>query len=278
MFVLSLSVSDFCMGLYLCFIGLADAQYRGIYLFEEASWKQSPLCGIAGFFSFLSNEVSAFMICLITLDRFIVLRFPFSTVRFKGKSALAAIATAWCVGVLLAGLPLLPALSHWNFYSQTSICIPLPVTRTDFDGKGYSFGVMIVFNFLLFVMIALGQASIYWSIRSNKMEVTDDSSKSQNLTIARRLITIVVSDFFCWFPIGLLGLLAFFGTPIPGEVNVVMAIFVLPLNSALNPFLYTYNLLAEKWRIKRETKTIADLTRKIKAGEIDIRKINTEGR
>nr|KAG5713625.1 hypothetical protein BaRGS_024673 [Batillaria attramentaria] len=38
------------------------------------------------------------------------------------------------------------------------------------------------------------------------------------------------------------------GTPIPGEVSVVMAIFVLPLNSALNPFLYTFNMLVEKRR------------------------------
>ena len=37
------------------------------------------------------------MICLITLDRFLVLKFPFSSVRFKGKSALAATALAWMV-------------------------------------------------------------------------------------------------------------------------------------------------------------------------------------
>ena len=57
-----------------------------------------------------------------------------------------------------------------------------------------------------------------------------------------------MSDFLCWFPIGLLGLLASSGTPFPGEISVAMAIFVLPFNSALNPFLYTLNVVLEKRR------------------------------
>jgi hypothetical protein len=32
------------------------------------------------------------------------------------------------------------------------------------------------------------------------------------------------------------------------QLNVGVAIFVLPFNSALNPFLYTINILLEKWR------------------------------
>ena len=86
--------------------------------------------------------------------------------------------------------------------------------------------------------------------------MSNTDSASQNLTIARRLITVVVSDFLCWFPIGLLGLLAFSGTAISGEVNVAMAIFVLPLNSALNPFLYTYNIIAEKRRRRKEKELV----------------------
>nr|KAG5709977.1 hypothetical protein BaRGS_030019 [Batillaria attramentaria] len=111
---------------------------------------------------------------------------------------------------------------------------------------------MIIFNFVLFVCIATGQVVIYWSIQANSMTAADTSKQSKDLTIARRLITVVVSDFLCWFPIGLLGVLASAGTPIPGEVNVVMAIVVLPVNSVLNPFLYTLNILLERRRRARE--------------------------
>ena len=105
--------------------------------------------------------------------------------------------------------------------------------------------VMIILNFVLFLLIAVGQTFIYWSVRSNSIS-SSKKTGSRDATIARRLTTIVLSDFLCWFPIGLLGVLASTGTPIPGELSVAVALFVLPFNSALNPFLYTFNVLMEK--------------------------------
>ncbi|XP_076439120.1 uncharacterized protein LOC143277993 [Babylonia areolata] len=161
-FVIHLCMSDFFMGVYLLIIGLADRVYAGSYLWNESSWKRSTVCRISGFVSLLSCEVSSFLICLITLDRFLVIRFPFSRLRFGVTSAIVACTVSWGLGMILASIPLLPVTSHWGFYSQTGICIPLPVTRTDFPGRHYSFGVMIVFNLILFLMIAAGQTLIYF--------------------------------------------------------------------------------------------------------------------
>nr|KAG5703701.1 hypothetical protein BaRGS_022990 [Batillaria attramentaria] len=219
----------------------------------DEDWRTSPACEFAGFLSLVSSEVSAFNICLITVDRFLVLRFPFSRVRFRNWSTAVACGITWVVGILLAAIPLLPMTSHWEFYSQNGICIPLPVTRHSFHGHGYSFGVMIVLNFVLFLFIAVGQVFIYWSVKTNSVATTKKNS-SRDATIARRLTTIVLSDFLCWFPIGLLGLLASTGTPISSEVNVGIAIFVLPFNSALNPFLYTLNIIWEKRRKASESR------------------------
>nr|KAG5687742.1 hypothetical protein BaRGS_028404 [Batillaria attramentaria] len=169
---------------------------------------------------------------------------------------------AWVLGVTLAAVPLLPVTVHWEFYSQSGICIPLPVTRRSFEGRGYSFGVMIVFNFIQFLLIAAGQAAIFRSVKANIL-TTDKNQKSKDIIIARRLISVAVSDFLCWFPIGLLGVLASAGVPIPGQVNVVMAIFVLPVNSALNPFLYTFNLIMERRRESYEKKLLVSLEAKM---------------
>ncbi|KAL8590308.1 hypothetical protein ACOMHN_006424 [Nucella lapillus] len=171
---------------------------------------------------------------------------------FKKKSAHVACMIVWTIGVVFAGIPLLPVTAHWQFYSQNGICIPLPITRNDFAGHDYSFGVIIIVNFILFLLIAAGQVFIYWSIRTNSMAAGDSNKKSNDLTIARRLITIAMSDFLCWFPIGLLGLLASIGVPVPGEVSVAIAIIILPVNSAINPFLYTLNMLMERRRRARE--------------------------
>ena len=250
-FVTNLSMADLLMGVYIAVIGVADELFRGKYLFVDLKWTHSMACKVAGFLSLLSCEVSALVIWLITLDRFVVLHFPFSSAHFQRTSAAAVCLMMWTIGMLLASVPLLPATSHWEFFSQTGICIPLPVTRADFKGKTYSIGVLIVLNFVLFLLIAMGQACIYWSVQKNALR-SDSTNTSRDLTIARRLISVAVTDFLCWFPIGLCGLLALAEIPIPGEVNVALAIFVLPLNSALNPFMYTFNMLMEKRRKSRE--------------------------
>ena len=254
-FVTHLCLSDFLMGLYLAMVGVADRLYRGSYVLADSAWRHSAVCKAAGFLSLLSSEVSAFLICLITLDRFLVLRFPFSTVRFNKPSASWACLLVWLTGMALATAPLLPWTAHWRFYSQTGICIPLPVTRSDdFAGQHYAFAVVIVVNFVLFMLIAAGQAFVYISIRANRMSASECSKKSVDASIARRLITVAMSDFLCWFPIGLLGLLAAQDVAVPSEVSVAMAILVLPVNSALNPFLYTLNRVLEHRRRAQELK------------------------
>nr|KAG5686627.1 hypothetical protein BaRGS_011071 [Batillaria attramentaria]KAG5703872.1 hypothetical protein BaRGS_031506 [Batillaria attramentaria] len=109
---------------------------------------------------------------------------------------------------------------------------------------------------------------------SGQNSFTSDTRNTNDLTIARRLTTIVLSDFLCWFPIGLLGLLASTGTPISGEVNVAMAIFVLPLNSALNPFLYTLNMLLEKRRKAAEARMLEQMSKKL-SSERRLRNVDT---
>jgi hypothetical protein len=88
-FVSSLGVADFLMGVYIAIIGAADVTFRGRYAQHEGAWLQHAACRVAGFLALLSSEVSAFVILLITIDRFLVLRFPFSNTRFGGKSAAA---------------------------------------------------------------------------------------------------------------------------------------------------------------------------------------------
>ena len=249
-FVMSLSISDLLMGVYLMIIGAADLAYKGEFKWKRWVWKRHPMCTTAGVLGLVSNEVSAFTICLIMLDRLMAIKFPLRReLQFTWKSALVVMTLVWLVGLLIAFIPLLPFYHHWEFFRQNSICLPLPITRQDFPGQSYATSVFLVLNFTLFVIIGLGQIVIYHAMRqSSKLTST---ATSKDVVIARRLFVVVFSDFCCWFPVGVMGLMANAGVPIPGEVNVWTAIFVLPLNSALNPFLYTFS----KWRQKRQVET-----------------------
>ena len=83
--------------------------------------------------------------------------------------------------------------------------------------------------------------------------------RQQDMRVARNLFLLVITDFCCWFPVGVMGLLAAQAKPIPGVVNVMIAIFKLPLNSALKPFLYTFNTALERRRKMTEERQIQDV-------------------
>ncbi|XP_070208096.1 G-protein coupled receptor GRL101-like [Littorina saxatilis] len=241
--VKNLCASDLLMGVYLMMIGVADEQFRGQYVEKEREWRHSAWCTAAGFLAFVSSEVSALVICCITLDRLLVLCYPLkANIHLKAKSVIALCCCVWCTCLVLAAVPLVAGL---EFYGQNGICLPLPITRQQISEQFYAFAVFIVFNFVLFVLVGVGQLVIYTAVRRTGA-ATGSKRRQQDTTIARRLFLVVFTDFCCWFPVGLIGLLAFSGVPIPGVVNVWIAIFVLPLNSALNPFLYILNTRLEK--------------------------------
>lgn len=78
-------------------------------------------------------------------------------------------------------------------------------------GRGYSFGVMVVFNFVLFLLC------VYWSVHKNP-KTADSTRKSQDAIIARHPISVSVTCILCWFPIGL-GLCGF-----PARENVPISL------------------------------------------------------
>ncbi|KAK3800505.1 hypothetical protein RRG08_043823 [Elysia crispata] len=61
----------------------------------------------------------------------------------------------------------------------------------------------------------------------------------QDLNLARRLAAVAFTDLLCWLPIGILGFLALNGQTLGGEAYAWMAVFVVSVNSALNPVLYS---------------------------------------
>ena len=246
--VVNLCAADLLLGVYMVVIGSAHLHFRRVYVSVEREWRTGLVCTMAGFLAFASSEMSTFVICLITLDRLLVICFPLKrrlhlTVR---QSALAC-AALWVLAGTLAAVPLVTGM---RFYEQNAVCLPLPITRREFAGQGYAFGVFIVFNFLLFLLIGAGQLLIYRAVR-RAGSAAGSHRRAQDMSIARRLFLVVFSDFCCWFPIGALGLLASNGVPLSGEVNVWAAIFILPVNSALNPFLYTLNGALEQRRKRR---------------------------
>ena len=253
-FTINLWVTDLVSGISLAIILVADRIYQGDYMWHDVNWRGSTTCKMAGVLSLVCIEVSAFIIFLITLDRFLVLRFPFSRLRFHRNSALVACGMVWAAGAVIAAIPVLPNTSHWNFFGQNAICMPLRVSVHGIHGEVFAFSIMTVQNLVLFQLVGLGQICIYYSSQRCSVQYQPSSqSHATEVNHARRFMSMALTSSVRWLLIGITGLLKSNELSATKEdVRVSVFVFAFPFNSAMDPLFYALSVVRERRRHQQE--------------------------
>ena len=138
-------------------------------------------------------------------------------------------------------LPHNSSVNLFSYYGETSICMPRFYVRFGDSSWEYTISVITI-NFLCFVFIALGYFLIFkHSINSSKNIQKNQGSNSnkQATRMQKRIARIIATDFCCWIPICLMAYVRLgfeFEDIIAYQITAVL---LLPINSALNPFLFS---------------------------------------
>ena len=271
LFVTNLGISDILMGVYLAVIAIADARFRSEYVFHDHRWRTSHACWAAGTMVTLSSITSTLFIFLITVDRFLAVRYPYGDVRFNNKTMMFAVAGAWTFGISVAILPLLPFAYDWVTFSNSGMCLGLPLKSDKLPGWQYTVTLFVGLNFVLFLLIGIGQGAIYKLIKDkanrtrknlNPQSQLYQNQRIQEIAIAKQLSLVVMSNFVCWFPIIIMGLITLFGKDVGEAAFRWSAVVILPVNSALNPLLYTVPAIKKKLNDYLEARKQDKLTAK----------------
>ena len=246
LFIANLAGADFLMGLYLLIIAIVDVKWQGNYFEHDGTWRSSAACNTAGVLSMLSSEVSVMTLTILTADRFMRIVFTFRFSPLTRKRAIFLCIGTWVIGLLMSIIPVFGIgyfydnEEKFGFYSRSSVCLPLQLSRDKHVGWEYSVAIFIAVNFASFMFIFFAYLVIFISRKKTShasgLQNTDDGT-----ALAKRLFSIILTDFCCWMPIILFGILSLagkFDDP-EREIYVWIAVFVLPINSAINPFLYT---------------------------------------
>ncbi|RDD37483.1 G-protein coupled receptor GRL101-like protein [Trichoplax sp. H2] len=238
--VSNLAVSDLIMSLYLMIIAIADLMFtRGDYGIKSETWLSHPACLIACFFVTLSSLTSVFIMIIISTDRYICIVYPFSTKRMTVGRAKIALGVLWSFSIIFSAVPVLFSIQqpgYLRIYKYSSMCMPNNYQNFYFKIWMISYLAM---TFMAWIIMIILYVRIFFAVKESSKNIRK-SSTTDNKALAVRLALILVSDLVTWVPyyyISVAGLLK------DGQVDTValqfIATFVLPLNSAINPYLYT---------------------------------------
>ncbi|KAM8954044.1 relaxin receptor 1-like, partial [Pelodytes ibericus] len=252
MSIKSLCCADFLMGFYLFCLGAFDIKFQGEYNKHAQIWMESWECKLVGSMAMLSSEVSVMLLTYMTLEKYLCIVFPFSHFRAGRGQTLCTLMAIWGLGFLITVIPFLSYDTFGNFYGRNGVCFPLQSDNTEKSGaRGYSVSIFLGLNLLAFITIVFSYSSMFYSIHKTGAKTAERSVLSREVTIAKRFFFIVFTDALCWIPIFLLKAVSLTEADIPGTITSWVVIFILPINSALNPILYTLTTSSFQEKLKQ---------------------------
>ena len=270
MFISNLSLSDLFMGIYMVIIVVADLFYRDY--FPSEAWRASITCKVAGTLSVLSSEASVFFITLISIDRLMGIKYTFSKFRIGTKSARRLGLIVWVFSFTLAVISTIISGINPDVYDVSEVCTGLPLSRSNIfenwytpyelgivinegdstfnitlqrvvdskPGMYYGIAVFLVLNALSFLVVIFCYCVIFVTVIQTAKKAGRSTTQKEELKMAIKMGVIVMTDVACWMPIIILSILVQSGRQVvTPDVYTWIVTFVLPINSAINPFLYT---------------------------------------
>uniref|UniRef100_A0A1L8DJQ2 Putative glycoprotein hormone receptor n=1 Tax=Nyssomyia neivai TaxID=330878 RepID=A0A1L8DJQ2_9DIPT len=246
-----LAASDLLMGIYLAIIATADIAFRGEYLMHEENWRHSSTCSLCGFLSTLSCQSSTLLLTLVTWDRLVSVTRPLLPRPPSRARAIIRLGLLWLTAITLAAAPL-SGVDYFgqNFYGSNGVCLSLHIHIPYDKGWEWSAAIFIAVNTISLVFIGTSYVKMLRAIRSSGSAMRSSLSGRENV-VARRFAIIVATDCACWLPVIVVKIAALAGVQISPSLYAWLAVLVLPVNSALNPVLYTLTTAAFKQQLTK---------------------------
>ncbi|XP_053336215.1 lutropin-choriogonadotropic hormone receptor-like [Clarias gariepinus] len=225
----NLAFADLCMGFYLLLIALADYRSRQEYYNHAMDWQTGLGCGVAGFLTVFSSELSIYTLTMITLERWHTITHAMQmSRRLRLRHMVTMMAIGWGFSLLMALLPVFGVSS----YTKVSICLPMDIETP--VSQGYVVAVLVI-NVAAFLLVCFSYAGIYLSVRS-----PDVPTRHGDARMAKRMAVLIFTDFLCMAPISFFAISAALHMPlITISQSKILLILFYPINSLCNPFLYT---------------------------------------
>ncbi|EDV27829.1 uncharacterized protein TRIADDRAFT_15646, partial [Trichoplax adhaerens] len=236
----NLATSDLLMAVYLLIIAIADINFTGNeYGPHSELWLSHPMCLIACFLISLSSITTFLVMMIICVDRYICIVFPFTSKKVGTKNAKIAVGIMWMFGIIFSAVPTLFSIQqpgYLRLYTYSSICVPN-------NYQNFYYRMWMISRLLITVIGWISMFILYIQIfitANISAKGIRKSTTTKNKMLAIRLLLIMLTDAICWIPYYYVNVAGYLTS---GKVDPItlqfISILTLPINAAVNPFLYT---------------------------------------
>lgn len=131
----------------------------------------------------------------------------------------------------------------YGFYSTHSVCLPKLFPNGREPGWWYSL-IFLILNFVSFLIIAAAYVAVYYG-RTNTEKRLEGKNDAISTGLRRKATIVVLTDFLCWIPVCVIGFIhltrenSASESALNNQYYLPIALIVLPINAALNPFIYS---------------------------------------
>ena len=226
---------------------------------------------------------------LISVDRLLAIKFPFSDYRIGTRTSRILSLVLWLIAISISVLSTILSSINPDWYDVSEVCTGLPLSRKNvFEDRvgeydvGISdedlylkrtqvrithdvvtsqepvmyFGIAIftALNSICFALICACYSAIFLHTIQTAKQAGRARDTKQERKMATKMGALVITDLACWAPIIILSILVQSGRHVvTSRVYTWIVTFVLPINSAINPFRYTLAALIFDFMNKRKS-------------------------
>ncbi|OWF48091.1 Visual pigment-like receptor peropsin [Mizuhopecten yessoensis] len=192
-------------------------------------------CVFEGFMVYFLGLTSLYLLCAISVDRYIVIALPLKIALVTKRAATLTIVACYGLGFFWAMLPLV----GWNSYQLEGLMTSCSVVWNTSNPKDYSYNVVIFFTCLIFPIGVM----VYCYYHVYMTWDTSSRIAKRNLEVERKIsrtILVMIGVFIgSWTPYSIVSFWAAFG--VASDIPVAVAgvpPYIAKTASVWNPIIY----------------------------------------
>ena len=244
--ILNLIFSDFLMGVFLA--GIVQKYYsaKNEYYVHDREWRQSNMCKAIGVIALLSSEVSLGTMAAIGYVRYRSVVHAISGKTVHSNFIRITLVVIWVFGFCVSITPAFVKTYFYDeetgngFYGENALCLPLQLPGDNQTAWEYSFALFACVNLIVVCYIVTLYVYMAYKLFLTKIDRVSHQN-NEDIILTFRISMVILTDIFSWIPVIILLFLSLSRAVSDKEKEIYswFVVVVFPLNSAINPLLYT---------------------------------------